>query len=188
MPEPKGGENSDYLVWKRPVRAMADGFVISCRRSKNDNVPGERSADANFVKIQHTFDNFDSSQVEYISYLHLVANSIPLAICPNICPNKDEPCDPESEGVDPNGKSLPKPVQVAAGDMIGLTGNSGYSSNPHLHIHLTTGADDEEGPAAGSYPLLFHSVVLQNDDDDPEAAIYPVQGRSIHEALLFPTH
>jgi hypothetical protein len=187
QPDPEGPGNQDYLVWKRPVRAVVDGQVVACRRSAPDNIPGDFAPDSNFVTIQHTFDAFDSSQVEYLTYVHFAEDTVPLEVCPNVCPS-DEPCDPETEGVDPDGAELEVPVPVSAGQIVGYAGNSGNSSSPHLHIHMTTGADDEEGPNAGSYPLLFHSVSLQDDGNPDGAALYPVLGRALaHNTLAHPT-
>ena len=61
--------NESRLVWGRGVRAVASGKVVSCRRSAPDNpLHVVENKDANFVKIQHTFDPFDL----YEGGIHLV--------------------------------------------------------------------------------------------------------------------
>jgi hypothetical protein len=176
--------NEEELIWGRGVRAVADGKVVACRRSAPDNPLGViESTDANFVKIQHAFDPFDRTQAEYISYLHFKQDSVPLDVCPNICPEDSPACDPVTEGVDPDGAELPTPVDVLAGQFIGSAGNSGNSTSPHLHVHMTTGES-----SAGSYPLLFHEVQLQSEDEGPDGPLWPVDNAAIlHGSLAFPT-
>ena len=67
-----------------------------------------------------------------------------------------------------------KPDQlVAEGDTLGLCGNSGNSSEPHLHYHL------QNGPAFGAadgLPAFFNDYVA---DDKPVARGEPVRGQAI---------
>ena len=172
------------LAFGRAVRAVADGKVVACRRTAPDNPFNViQSKDANFVTIQHTVDPFDQTRTERISYLHFQQDSVPLRVCPNVCPEDAPACDLATEGVDPNGAELPTPVDVIAGQFIGRVGNSGNSSSPHLHVHMTTGES-----ATGSYPLLFHEVVLQSADEDPDGPMWPVDNAAIlHGSLAFPT-
>lgn len=178
------GSNEGQLVWGRGVRAVADGKVVSCRRSAPDNPHGTiENKDANFVKIQHTFDPFDRTQAEFISYVHFQQDSVPDDVCPNICPVESPACDPETEGVDPDGADLPTPVDVIAGQFIGSAGNSGNSTSAHLHVHMTTGEE-----ATGSYPLLFHEMLLQSREEDPDGPTWPVDNAAIlHGSLAMPT-
>ena len=176
--------NASLLAFGRGVRAVADGKVVACRRSAPDNPLGViDSTDANFVTIQHTFDPFDRTKAEFISYLHFQQDSVPLDACPNVCPADAPACNPETEGVDPNGATLPTPVAVIAGQFIGRAGNSGNSTSPHLHVHVTTGE-----PAGGSYPLLFNDVLLQSADEGPDGPTWPVEGAAIlHGSYAMPT-
>lgn len=47
--------------------------------------------------------------------------------------------------------------QVHAGDFIGLCGNSGNTSEPHLHYHLQNGPKPLEGDG---FPAVFHELVI----------------------------
>jgi murein DD-endopeptidase MepM/ murein hydrolase activator NlpD len=67
---------------------------------------------------------------------------------------------------------------VAAGDLLGLAGNSGNSSEPHLHIHIQTEADFFD-PTAQSVPLVFDDYLA---DGQPVAAGVPRQGQFIAPA------
>lgn len=62
--------------------------------------------------------------------------------------------------------------EVRAGELLGLTGNSGNSSEPHLHIHIQETADILDFQVAG-IPLHFGSVVV---DGEPRENVSPVQG------------
>jgi hypothetical protein len=182
--KPSASDNAGKLVWGRAVRAVAGGQVVSCRRGSPDNPLGAIvDKDANFVKIRHTVDPFDLTRTEFISYLHFKQDSVPLDVCPNVCPEDAPDCDAGTDGVDPDGAELAVPVDVLAGQFIGSVGNSGNSTNPHLHVHLSTA----EG-ATGSFPLLFHELLLQSEDDDPDGPTWPVDNAEIlNGSLVLPT-
>jgi len=63
--------------------------------------------------------------------------------------------------------------RVAAGQAIALCGNSGHSSEPHLHVHLQTSPtlDDGEG-----LPMPF---IDYRADGAPIARGEPVRGQTI---------
>ena len=52
-------------------------------------------------------------------------------------------------------KFLKKDAVVKAGDLLGLAGNAGSSSEPHTHIHAIKGTVAESGPLR---PLLFRDM------------------------------
>ena len=54
---------------------------------------------------------------------------------------------------------------VQAGDAIGLTGNSGNSTEPHLHIHLQT-TPDMFDPLAIGLPLAFTGYTVNGEPVD----------------------
>ena len=177
--------NENYIGFGLDVQAMAEGQVIACRRSAPDNVPGEiPGTPSNFVQIQHAWSG-NKTEMEFVSYIHLKQDSIPEKVCPLICPDEDEPCDLETEGVDPDGRLLPNPVSVSARDVIGQIGNSGSSSAPHLHVHLNTAAGGGEGdPLQGNVPILFQDAVLGNPFDAVGDQIEPTEWYPIHNLAL----
>ncbi|MFQ5740741.1 MAG: hypothetical protein ACE5JX_17195, partial [Acidobacteriota bacterium] len=180
----KSDVNEDHLIWGRQVRSIGHGAVVACRRAYPDNPADEiLSSDANYLKIQYTDNLWYSSEREYVSFLHLQQNSIPEDLCPLACPEDNEDCDVDTEGV------IVDPVEVVFGQPLGLVGNSGHSSAPHLHLHLQTGA-----PGAGSYPLTFADVGIGDDEDETGTPQMPeiwwlVNKRGIpHGTLLRPIY
>jgi murein DD-endopeptidase MepM/ murein hydrolase activator NlpD len=65
--------------------------------------------------------------------------------------------------------------RVGAGDLLGLAGNSGNSSEPHLHVHVQDKADFFAPDAVG-LPLRFSDYLA---DGQPVAKGVPVQGQFI---------
>ncbi len=68
----------------------------------------------------------------------------------------------------PSGVLVAPGQRVERGQDLALSGNTGYSSTPHLHFQVMTAATD--GIAARSFPFRFAVT--------PERALEPVQGDS----------
>jgi murein DD-endopeptidase MepM/ murein hydrolase activator NlpD len=70
-----------------------------------------------------------------------------------------------------------KPGQkIAEGDTLGLCGNSGNTSEPHLHYHL------QNGPTFGDADGLPAQFVDYVADDKPVARGIPVHGQIVRRA------
>jgi len=123
--------NSDKVIWGMPVYAIDGGYVRECYRTVDENPIGEKisGGGGNMFYIDH-----DSG--ETVLYAHLQDNSVPASLCAN-------------EGVQP-GPTYPR---IEAGTRLGLVGNTGSSTGPHLHIDAQTGYDAYHG-----VPLLFHDI------------------------------
>ena len=131
-------ENEDFFVWGTPVYAMDDGVVLYCYRSAPNNpAPGEKATvpgepgGGNMYWIQHTGG-------EIALYAHLQAGSVPADLCP-------------TDGA----QSAPYPV-IHKGQRLGVAGNSGSSSGPHLHVHVQ--ASWQLGDKGEGMPLLFNNI------------------------------
>jgi len=65
---------------------------------------------------------------------------------------------------------------LKAGDMIGLCGNSGNTSEPHLHYHVQNGPRPLESEG---YPAFFNNLVI---DDQPVVRSEIVKGQRVRPA------
>jgi hypothetical protein len=127
-----GSRIEDWLGWKAPVRATADGTVAAVRDDMPDNSLGsedypkrklsedEMNADGNYVLIDH-------GNREFSSFSHLNRGSA----------------------------TVRKGQRVRAGEIIALTGNSGATPVPHLHYELRTGWGVK---GVRSWPAYFYDV------------------------------
>ena len=143
-----GSENEHHLVWGQPVYAMASGWSVSCRRSEPDHQPGgEHSVPgANVISIDH-------GNGEFAAYAHLMENTMPPELCTSEAPVDDE--DPPLEH---------EPVYVHEGQFLGLVGNSGPSTGPHLHLHLADSGPETPSSSQRGLPLNFHDVFVHAYD------------------------
>lgn len=105
----------DFDISGRGVTAMKDGVIVYANDTRTTNAYNEGAWWYwNTVVIRH-------GEGEYALYGHLDTSSIPDWIKSACTTDYSAPnCD----------------VPVQAGDLIAFEGNTGYSSNPHLHIEF----------------------------------------------------
>ena len=130
LPNTDGTKNEHSRVWGKPIYAMADGvvkeFVNNC---PNNPKPGEE-ADWSSYPNGGAGNHFYIQHGENIAlYAHLQKGSL-------------------------NASLMQVGKVVKAGDFLGLAGNSGSSSGPHLHVHVGKETNMESGPFR---PLLFNN-------------------------------
>lgn len=131
----EGEALTDYYAFGEPIRAPADGTVVSTVTHLRDYPrPGTGwfewrtwQITGNYVVIEHT-------DGEYSLLAHLQQDSVT---------------------VDPGDR-------VEAGDMVGRCGSSGISSEPHLHFQLQD--HPNFWICAGLVPR-FRGVAIERDDD-----------------------
>jgi hypothetical protein len=128
LPGGSKDKNEDYRVWGKPIYAMADGTVDSWANDKptNPNPPADLSPPEP-VEGNHFYIQHGP---EIVLYAHFQPGSL-------------------------NQDLMAKDVPVKAGDFLGLAGNSGNSSGPHLHIHATKGTAPWQGPPQ---PITFRDT------------------------------
>jgi hypothetical protein len=119
-------KNDHYRIWGKRVYAMADGVVLDFDNHFHDNLvlgklpDNPPSAFGNHFTLRHG--------TEKMVYAHFQQLSLNPALMQR----------------EPDGDAVPLPVK--AGDFLGLVGNSGNSSNPHLHIHCVDEANGKLRP------------------------------------------
>ncbi len=154
-PGKDGSKNKHYRVWGKKIRAMAAGTVVHFLEGVGANYfPG--SGDEAGPWQESPWDNPDLAWSDHVGagnhfyiqhgdevvlYAHMQEGSL-------------------------NKKLLRVGAQVKAGQSLGLAGNAGSSSEPHLHIHSIKGTAAEDGPLR---PLLFRDTFAV----DPAALSFP---------------
>jgi hypothetical protein len=129
--------NGNYLIYARPFFAMAGGTVVGCWRNAPENTGHNQRPEVGNKKILLQGNHLWIKQADgkIALYAHAIPGSIPSSLCPN-----------NAQFL--TGTALPGPVPtqpeaivtagatVVAGQQLGLIGNSGNSSEPHLHVHM----------------------------------------------------
>jgi len=107
LPGGSSSKNEDYRIWGKPVRAMANGTVVSFLDTQLTNPSPPAKPYNNPVEGNHFYIQTGN---ELVLYAHLQKGTLPA-----------------------NLKQVGAVVHT--GDLLGLAGNSGNSTGPHLHIH-----------------------------------------------------
>jgi len=135
-------KNANWYCYGTPLLAVADGVVVGVRHDLPDNVPLQKPLVAiTRDTIGGNFVVLDIGHGRYAFYAHMQPNSARVKVGDH----------------------------VRAGQVIGLLGNSGNSSGPHLHFHIV------ESPSflfSDGLPYAFRSFTGAQstwNDDDPEA-------------------
>lgn len=147
-----------FSSFGEPIRAVADGTVVSVSDAQRDHRSrttwpslifmftveafAREIGGARFVLGNHVV--VDHGGGVYAAYAHLRRGSV---------------------GVRPGDR-------VEVGEQIGELGNSGNSSEPHLHVQLM---DDPSPTRAAGIPFRWHPIDL-TDEVDPTLSSEPVSG------------
>lgn len=139
LPGTNNTNNSDSRIWGKPVRAVADGIVLEAENSvPNNPAPLHWTSDADLqAKLQAQADNYwNKPQFKnpgagnhfylqhgdhVVLYAHMQKGSL-------------------------NPALLNPGAVVKRGEFLGLAGNAGNSTSPHLHVHAIKGTKPESGP------------------------------------------
>ena len=118
----------DYYVYETPILAPADGLVVAVRDGVRDHPkPGTGFADWRARDFRGNFVVIRHAEREYSFLAHLKPGSLRVA-----------------EG-----------TPVERGQVLGLCGNSGHSTEPHLHFHLQ---DHPDFYQAVGLPIRFSNI------------------------------
>jgi hypothetical protein len=135
--------NANYLIYNRPFYAMASGTVVGCWRNapENSSPPSKHpevstGAGTGHILLAGNHIWIKQADGNIALYAHAVPGSIPASLCPHnaqLLTNKavyGGPTPLEPEAVVNGGAT------VVAGQQLGNIGNSGNSTEPHLHVHM----------------------------------------------------
>lgn len=126
--EGTGKENSEYWAWSQPIVAPANGIVVASVDVYDDNPPGLLPASTEAPAGNNVI--IETAPSRYVVLAHLQRGSV----------------------------RVRQGQHVRAGDLIGKCGNSGNSSEPHLHIHVQDKVS-VTGHERG-FPLSFGSGLI----------------------------
>jgi hypothetical protein len=135
-----GTVNSNYLIYGAKIRAMEAGTVVGCWRNSPQNTAGS--------KLQKVLDGYIAlggnhvwilqDDGVYVLYAHAQPGTVPAGICPH---NNTYLTNPEKSNPWTQDGRVTNGVRVAKGQVLGVVGNSGNSTGPHLHVHMEKGGN-----------------------------------------------
>jgi Polyglycine hydrolase-like, structural repeat/Peptidase family M23 len=128
LPGKDGSKNEHFRIWGKPVYAMANGTVVEFR----NDIPTNPSPPADLSPPHPVEGNHFYIQhgAELCLYAHFQPGSL-------------------------NSNLLQVGAFVSKGQFLGLAGNSGNSTAPHLHLHSLKGIAPWSGPLR---PLPFRNT------------------------------
>lgn len=150
--EGDGSRNEQYYVWGQQVLAPANGKVVEVLNDQPDQKPGvplSQSNPAAFKKLHPAGNHvvLRTAAGEFIYLAHMQKGSVRVSV---------------------GG-------EVRSGDVLGLVGNSGNTSEPHLHIHAQN-VENFFDPKAVGLPLAFSNITINGK---PVTRGVPVQGEFV---------
>lgn len=145
-----GKRSEDWLCYDVDVLAVADGTVVEAMRDLPDQPPGAAPRSLTIPEIAGSHVILDLGGGRYAMYAHLAPGSVTVHVGDH----------------------------VRAGDKLGLLGNSGNTTGPHLHFQIS---DRPSTLDTTSLPFVFaamelQSVVSVNMDDIEE---YSIKGTAL---------
>jgi murein DD-endopeptidase MepM/ murein hydrolase activator NlpD len=122
---------TDYGCYGKAVVAPANGKIIAIHDGEADMVPGKEIVLTGPATGNHIVLQIEGDKTEYLEIGHLQKGSL----------------------------SVAKGAMVREGDVIGRCGNSGNTSEPHVHIHYMRGVSAQYDPDDIFYglPLKFRN-------------------------------
>jgi hypothetical protein len=172
LPKTTGDENDDLRIWGKPIYAMADGMVRHCLYQVPSNphpLKGstQEELDKELAEQKDKYwGAFESEHGGAGNHLY-IQHGDEIVLYAHMQPDK-----------------IPVPLRtvgapVTAGELLGLAGNSGNSSAPHLHVHAIRGKEAEVGPLR---PFLFRGISVldaQLVTPSPSDPWVPADGKAI---------
>jgi hypothetical protein len=131
----------DYPSYSAPIHSVADGVVVNLYDETDEQVPGRPAEGINLENVGGNMVVVDIGNGAYAFYAHLQRGSLKVKLGD----------------------------RVEEGQVLGLLGNTGNSTAPHLHFHLMDGPSPLN---ANGLPYVFRhftsrGIIAENGDDDP---------------------
>ena len=130
-PGTEASKNSNYYAYGTELLAVADGVVAATKDSIPENVPGGRAVKIDLITVGGNFVGIDIGGGTYALYAHVQPGSLRVKVGD----------------------------RVKRGQVIALLGNSGNSTEPHVHFQI---ADGPSFLAAEGLPYAADFDVLGN--------------------------
>ena len=169
VPGSDNTKNQSYHMWGKPIYAMADGVVVQFLDGMAANTPPglpnptPPTVEGNHFYIQHGDD--------LALYAHFQSGTLNPAL---------------TSGPNAGGTG----AAVTQGQLLGLAGNSGNSSEPHLHIQVNRTTTPWGGPTR---PLPFNDIYVLDlsavpdvwppNDDSPWNSVQAQDLPSVNSAI-----
>jgi len=131
-------DNKNYRAYGSEALAVADGTVTEVKDEIPQNIPGEnsRAVPITLETIAGNHVILDIGHGHYALYAHLQPGSLKVKLGDH----------------------------VKRGQVLGLVGNSGNSTEPHLHFHLTNG---NSPLGSEGIPYALESFDAKTEEDGP---------------------
>ena len=144
-------DNSTYHAWGAEALAVDDGIVVDIKDGIPENVPGidSRAVPITLETVGGNYVILDIGEGRYAFYAHLQPGTLRVAVAD----------------------------RVRRGDVVGLVGNSGNSTEPHLHFHV---ADSPSPLGSEGIPYVFDAfeVTGRSTGFGAEPRRFPAQRRT----------
>jgi Peptidase family M23 len=126
-----GKKPEQWLCYGTELLAVAAGTVVEVMRDLPDEPPGKAPSNLTVPQIAGNHVLLDLGNGQYAMYAHMAPQSVTVHVGD----------------------------RVKAGDKLGLLGNSGNTTGPHLHFQIS---DRPSILDTTSLPFVFDNMVLQN--------------------------
>jgi murein DD-endopeptidase len=138
--------NESYWAFGQPVHSVASGEVVATVDSIADNTPHAPVLPITLANIAGNYVTVRIGPNRYATYAHLKRGSVRVGVG----------------------------ARVAAGEVVGLLGNTGQSTAPHLHFQIT---DGESVLASEGIPFAFDRFRFLGYANDFEESKHPNEPR-----------
>jgi murein DD-endopeptidase MepM/ murein hydrolase activator NlpD len=147
---PRGSANADWVGFGAEVIAVADGVVRDAGDGAPDRAPLVTAGPPPSTTVRGLYGNFVVLEVggAFVHYAHLQQGSV----------------------------RVTAGQRVRRGQVLGRVGNSGNTTGPHLHLHVS---DRETFEESDGLPYMFGSVVVLGDWSAERALVLEGEAASL---------